>query len=65
MFVLAAAVSLTACGGGNGSGAREPAQAQPANRCDPTLDRALRRWADAGFSGSIAISAGGRRGLPT
>ncbi|REE96819.1 CubicO group peptidase (beta-lactamase class C family) [Thermomonospora umbrina] len=31
-----------------------------AARCDPRLDAAFRTWARAGFSGSIAISTGGR-----
>ncbi|MEV0729278.1 ATP-binding protein [Polymorphospora sp. NPDC050346] len=32
----------------------------PAARCDPRLDGAFTAWARAGFSGSIAISTGGR-----
>lgn len=30
-----------------------------ATGCDPELDRGLRAWADAGFSGSVAVSTGG------
>ena len=60
VLLVAAAVGVAACGGGSDPGDREPAERVAANRCDPKLEGALRRWGDAGFSGSIAISAGGR-----
>ena len=53
-------MGMAACGDGSHSRDRAPADRVAANRCDTKLEGALRRWADAGFSGSVAISAGGR-----
>lgn len=59
LLVSAAAMVLTACtspvtapGDGTGGGGTPV--------CDPALGEALGRWADAGFSGSIALTTGGR-----
>jgi len=37
-----------------------PQPARPAARCDPGLDTAFGAWAGAGFSGSVAVSTGGK-----
>jgi CubicO group peptidase (beta-lactamase class C family) len=55
LLILAAAALLAGCG----SDTRPQSQAGRKAACDPGLERALRLWARAGFSGSIAIS---RRG---
>ncbi|MFF5248627.1 serine hydrolase domain-containing protein [Streptosporangium sp. NPDC000095] len=54
------AATLAACGAGPG-GPRPPrATESGATRCDHRLEVAFGAWADAGFSGSIAILEGGR-----
>ncbi|WP_162605938.1 serine hydrolase domain-containing protein [Jiangella aurantiaca] len=52
-LAAAAAALLAACT----SDTDTPAGPKP--RCDPELDAALAAWADAGFSGSVALAAGG------
>ncbi|GAA2690436.1 hypothetical protein GCM10010412_080020 [Nonomuraea recticatena] len=50
---------LAACTADQGVPRRGPAAAA-AERCEPGLDKAFGAWAEAGFSGSIAISKAGR-----
>ena len=57
-LIVAAAALFAGCDVGSdepGTGAEPPARAS----CEPELERGLRAWAQAGFSGSIAISVEG------
>lgn len=54
--VVAAAIVGVGCGGAGGPDG--PDGADPL--CEPRLQQGLAAWADAGFSGSIAIATGGR-----
>ncbi len=55
-ILLTAAALVAGCGtdAPDAPGARSPAPV-----CDAELDRAFRAWADAGFSGSVAVTTGG------
>jgi CubicO group peptidase (beta-lactamase class C family) len=57
LLLAAASAVLPACSSGSGSGS-DPGSDEASPACDPGLDEAFRAWADAGFSGSIAISNG-------
>jgi CubicO group peptidase (beta-lactamase class C family) len=58
--LVAVIVLVAGCGGGGASEPRPPAAPQSAGRCEPALVHGLRAWAQAGFSGSISISASGK-----
>jgi CubicO group peptidase (beta-lactamase class C family) len=62
---MATVVAVTAVVGACSTGADEEPDDEPAagpaedTGCDPALDEALEAWEAAGFSGSVAVSAGG------
>ncbi|MFB6395077.1 serine hydrolase domain-containing protein [Polymorphospora lycopeni] len=53
-------VGVAGCTGNQDVPGAQATTGGPAARCDPRLDGAFTAWARAGFSGSIAISTGGR-----
>jgi CubicO group peptidase (beta-lactamase class C family) len=57
LAAAAVALALAACDSDGDAPERAPTAA--GDRCDPNLDRSLRAWAGAGFSGSIAVSSRG------
>lgn len=58
--LLATLLAAGVLGAGCGTDTPDAPDARsPAPPCDPGLDRAFRAWADAGFSGSVAVTAGG------
>lgn len=57
---MAVVVVLAACTQDADTPAAPAGTAAAAARCDPALDAALGAWARAGFSGSVAVSTGGR-----
>jgi CubicO group peptidase (beta-lactamase class C family) len=59
LAAMAVVVVLAACTRDTDTPAA-PAGTATAARCDPALDTALGAWARAGFSGSVAVSTGGR-----
>jgi CubicO group peptidase (beta-lactamase class C family) len=59
LAVLTAAALLAACGTSGDEPGSEPAAGEGGQDCDPEMDEAFGAWAEAGFSGSVAVSAGG------
>jgi CubicO group peptidase (beta-lactamase class C family) len=61
LVTVTAAMALLAGCDSDSDSEPDAAAVRPATAaCDPALERALRAWAQAGFSGSIAISTRGR-----
>ena len=58
-LIVAAAALFAGCDFGSDEPHTE-AEPPPRASCDPVLERGLRAWAHAGFSGSIAISVEGK-----
>jgi CubicO group peptidase (beta-lactamase class C family) len=58
--MVAAVAVLAACTQDSDTPPAPAGTAGAAARCDPALDAALGAWARAGFSGSVAVSTGGR-----
>jgi len=58
-LAVAVALALAACSSDTGTPEAEPRRGDDAG-CDPELAEGFEAWADAGFSGSIAVSTGGR-----
>ncbi len=58
-MLLAAAAVAAACSSAAEGPGPERAADDAAPTCDPGLDEAFQAWAEAGFSGSIAVSTGG------
>ncbi|WP_100444115.1 serine hydrolase domain-containing protein [Glycomyces xiaoerkulensis] len=62
LLVMAAAVVILAACTSEAEGPDGDPPEEKAAVCDPELAEALSRWADAGYSGSIAITSGGEFG---
>jgi CubicO group peptidase (beta-lactamase class C family) len=59
LLVVALVLGGTACTQDTDTPSTEDAGPAAAPACDPEVDAALRAWAEAGFSGTVAVSTGG------
>ncbi|MBB5938737.1 serine hydrolase domain-containing protein [Streptomyces zagrosensis] len=60
MTALVLVGALSSCSKDRGAPSSKPTASVRAEQCDPQLDAAFEAWEQAGFSGTVAVSSGGR-----